>query len=134
MSKEEVEDTVEEIINFVIDESRSTANSKFIIRRKKVVHKINEKEIHTEIFEDTFTIPLHKFNLNLILSQTKVHNIDETVILGRSVQRLKQNDETIEIEELKLPCDTMNLENVLPVIDFNEISSIVIKEERKQIV
>ena len=72
--------------------------------------------------------------MNLILSQTKVHNIDETVILGRSVQRLKQNDETIEIEELKLPCDTMNLENVLPVIDFNEISSIVIKEERKQIV
>merc|ERR1711976_146314 len=28
----------------------------------------------------------------------------------------------------------MNLENVLPMIDFNEISSIVIKEERKQII
>ena len=72
--------------------------------------------------------------MNLILSHTKVHDIEETVILERSIQRLKQSEDTIEIEELKLPCDSMNLENVLPMIDFNEISSIVIKEERKQII
>ena len=134
MSKEETEETIEEVINFVIDESKSTTSSKFIIRRKRVVHKQNDRETHSELFEDTFTIPLHKFNLNLILSQTKVHNIEETVILERSIQRSKQCEDTIEIEELKLPCDSMNLENVLPMIDFNEIDSIVIKEERKQIV
>ena len=134
MSKEEAEESIEEVINFVIDESKSTTSSKFIIRRKKVIHKQNGKETHTELFEDTFTIPLHKFNLNLILSQTKVHNIEETVILERSIQRLKQSEDTLEIEELKLPCDTMNLENVLPMIDFNDISSIVIKENRQQIV
>ena len=134
MSKEETEETIEEVINFVIDESKSTTSSKFIIRRKRVVHKQNDRETHSELFEDTFTIPLHKFNLNLILSQTKVHNIEETVILERSIQRSKQCEDTIEIEEFKLPCDSMNLENVLPMIDFNEIDSIVIKEERKQIV
>ena len=134
MSKEEAEENIEEVINFVIDESKSTTNSKFIIRRKRVVHKQNDKETHSELFEDTFTIPLHKFNLNLILSHTKVHDIEETVILERSIQRLKQSEDTIEIEELKLPCDSMNLENVLPMIDFNEISSIIIKEERKQII
>ena len=134
MSKEEAEETIEEVINFVIDEKRSTTSSKFIIRKKKVVHKQNDIETHSELFEDTFTIPLHKFNLNLILSQTKVHNIEETVILERSIQRSKQNADTIEIEELKLPCDSMNLENVLPMIDFNEIGSILIKEKRKQIV
>ena len=134
MSKEEAEETIEEVINFVIDEKRSTTSSKFIIRKKKVVHKQNDIETHSELFEDTFTIPLHKFNLNLILSQTKVHNIEETVILERSIQRSKQNEDTIEIEELKLPCDSMNLENVLPMIDFNEIGSILIKEKRKQIV
>ena len=134
MSKEETEETIEEVTNFVIEEKKSTASSKFIIRRKKVVHKQNDKETHSELFEDTFTIPLHKFNLNLILSQTKVHNIEETIILERSIQRSKQSEDTIEIEELKLPCDSMNLENVLPMIDFNEIGSIVIKEIRKQIV
>ena len=134
MSKEEAEETIEEVINFVIDEKRSTTSSKFIIRKKKVIHKQNDIETHSELFEDTFTIPLHKFNLNLILSQTKVHNIEETIILERSIQRSKQNADTIEIEELKLPCDSMNLENVLPMIDFNEIGSILIKEKRKQIV
>ena len=134
MSKEEAEETIEEVINFVIDEKRSTTSSKFIIRKKKVIHKQNDIETHSELFEDTFTIPLHKFNLNLILSQTKVHNIEETIILERSIQRSKQSEDTIEIEELKLPCDSMNLENVLPMIDFNEIGSIVIKEIRKQIV
>ena len=134
MSKEEAEETIEEVINFVIDEKRSTTSSKFIIRKKKVVHKQNDIETHSELFEDTFTIPLHKFNLNLILSQTKVHNIEETIILERSIQRSKQSEDTIEIEELKLPCDSMNLENVLPMIDFNEIGSILIKEKRKQIV
>ena len=83
MSKEEAEETIEEVINFVIDEKRSTTSSKFIIRKKKVVHKQNDIETHSELFEDTFTIPLHKFNLNLILSQTKVHNIEETIILER---------------------------------------------------
>ena len=134
MSKEEAEETIEEVINFVIDEKRSTTSSKFIIRKKKVIHKQNDIETHSELFEDTFTIPLHKFNLNLILSQTKVHNIEETIILERSIQRSKQSEDTIEIEELKLPCDSMNLENVLPMIDFNEIGSILIKEKRKQIV
>ena len=134
MSKEEAEETIKEVINFVIDEKRSTTSSKFIIRKKKVIHKQNDIETHSELFEDTFTIPLHKFNLNLILSQTKVHNIEETIILERSIQRSKQSEDTIEIEELKLPCDSMNLENVLPMIDFNEIGSILIKEKRKQIV
>ena len=134
MSIEEAEETIEEVINFVIDEKRSTTSSKFIIRKKKVVHKQNDIETHSELFEDTFTIPLHKFNLNLILSQTKVHNIEETIILERSIQRSKQSETTIEIEELKLPCDSFNIENVLPMIDFNEIGSILIKEKRKQIV
>ena len=87
-----------------------------------------------EMFEDTFTIPLHKFNLNLILSHTKIQNVNETVIMERSIKRLKQKEHVAEIEELQLPTDSMNLETVLPMIDHTEINNIIIKEERKQIV
>ena len=133
LSKEETVETIEETVNFVIDEKRSTSNSKCIIRKKKVIHKINDQETHVDIFEDSFTIPLHKFNLNLILSQTKVQNIEETVIVERSIQRLKQNENHVEIEELRLPVDSVNLETVLPMIDYKDIHTIFIKEERKQI-
>ena len=131
---EETEEKVEETINFVIDESKSTTSSKFIIRKRKVVHKTDDTETFVELFEDTFTIPLHKFNLNLILSQTKVHNIEETVITDRNIQRHKLKDDTVEIEQLNLPVDTINLESVLPMIDYNDIDKILLKEERKQII
>lgn len=99
-----------------------------------MVHKVNNQETFVELYEDTFTIPLHKFNLNLILSQTKIQNIQETVIIERNIQRMKQKENIVEIEELTLPTDSVNLETVLPMIDHTEICNILIKEERKQIV
>merc|ERR1712029_1124135 len=131
--KEEAEETVQETVNFVIDENKSTSNSKFIIRKRKVVHKVNNQTF-VELYEDTFTIPLHKFNLNLILSQTKIQNIQETVIIERNIQRMNQKENIVEIEELTLPTDSVNFETVLPIIDHTEICNILIKEERKQIV
>merc|ERR1712079_794560 len=110
MGQEEDEETVEEIVNFVIDQNKSTTNSKFIIRKRKIIHKTDDQETHVEMFEDTFTI----------LSHTKIQNVNETVIMERSIKRLKQKEHVAEIEELQLPTDFMNLETVLPMIDHTE--------------
>ena len=104
-------------------------------RKRKVVHKdLNNQETNVEIFEDTFTIPLHKFNLNLILSQTKVHNIEETLIVQRNIKKKKVKENVVEIEVINLPTDSVNLETVLPMIDHTDICSFVITEARRQIV
>ena len=104
-------------------------------RKRKVVHKdLNNQETSVEIFEDTFTIPLHKFNLNLILSQTKVHNIEETLIVQRNIKKKKVKENVVEIEDINLPTDSVNLETVLPMIDHTDICSFVISEVRRQIV
>ena len=130
-----MEENIEEIVYFVIDEDRSTENSKFVKRKRKVVHKdLNDKETSVEIFEDTFTIPLHKFNLNLILSQTKIQNIEETLIVQRNIKKKKVNEDVVEIEVINLPTDSVNLETVLPMIDHTDICSFVISEVRRQIV
>ena len=112
-----MEENIQEIVYFVIDEDRSTENSKFVKRKRKVVHKdLNDKETSVEIFEDTFTIPLHKFNLNLILSQTKIQNIEETLIVQRNIKKKKVNEDVVEIEVINLPTDSVNLETVLPMV------------------
>ena len=130
-----MEENIQEIVYFVIDEDRSTENSKFVKRKRKVVHKdLNDKETSVEIFEDTFTIPLHKFNLNLILSQTKIQNIEETLIVQRNIKKKKVNEDVVEIEVINLPTDSVNLETVLPMIDHTDICSFVISEVRRQIV
>ena len=104
-------------------------------RKRKVVHKdLNNQETSVEIFEDTFTIPLHKFNLNLILSQTKVHNIEETLIVQRNIKKKKVKENVVEIEDINLPTDSVNLETVLPMIDHTDICSFVMSEVRRQIV
>ena len=104
-------------------------------RKRKVVHKdLNNQETCVEIFEDTFTIPLHKFNLNLILSQTKVHNIEETLIVQRNIKKKKVKENVVEIEDINLPTDSVNLETVLPMIDHTDICSFVMSEVRRQIV
>ena len=119
----------------MIDETKSTNNSKFVKRKRKVVHKdINNQETSVEIFEDTFTIPLHKFNLNLILSQTKVLNIEETLIVQRNIKKKNVKEDVVEIEVINLPPDCSNLETVLPMIDHTDICSFVITESRKEIV
>ena len=119
----------------MIDESRSTENSKFVKRKRKVVHKdLNNQETSVEIFEDTFTIPLHKFNLNLILSQTRVQNVQETLIVQRNIKKKIVQEDLVEIEVINLPTDSVNLETVLPMIDHTDICSFVISEVRRQIV
>lgn len=46
---------------------------------------------------------------------------------------MKHKENHVEIEELSLPVDSVNLETVLPMIDYTDIHTIFIKEERKQI-
>jgi len=122
---EEIADE-KETIEFIVDFNKSTVNSKFIVRKRTVVTESNSAT-KTEVFEDTFTIPLHKFNMNLILSQAKVINVDETIIIMRKVVN------TLDSTEIDILTD-VNLETLLPTIDHNEISHIKIIESRRHIV
>merc|ERR1712013_890256 len=125
---------IEEVTEFIIDNSKSTSSSKYVIRKRKIIHTNKDKSTWEEVFEATFTIPLHKFNLNLILSQTKIANIEETIIIQRRIMRHKIVGNEIEIEEISLPSDMVNLETVLPMIDYSEICNVSIREERRQII
>ena len=136
MSVGEEEENVEENISFMIDENKSTSSSKYIVRRRTVSHKSNNNEKESiEVFEESFTIPLHKFNLSLILSQSKIENVEDTVVISRTVVRTK-NDSKSESEEIDMTSESASrdLDSILPMIDFTEISNIKIVERRKQIV
>ena len=127
---------MEENISFLIDEKRSTSSSKYVVRRRTVLHKSSKDEKEsTEVFEESFTIPLHKFNLSLILSQSKIENVEDTVVVSRTVVRAK-TDSKSETEEIDLTSESASrdLDSILPMIDFTEISNIQIVERRRQIV
>ena len=127
---------MEENISFMIDENKSTSSSKYIVRRRTVSHKSNNNEKESiEVFEESFTIPLHKFNLSLILSQSKIENVEDTVVISRTVVRTK-SDSKSESEEIDMTSESASrdLDSILPMIDFTEISNIKIVERRKQIV
>ena len=135
MSVGEEEENVEENISFMIDENKSTSSSKYIVRRRTVSHKSNNNEKESiEVFEESFTIPLHKFNLSLILSQSKIENVEDTVVVSRTVVRTK-SDSKSESEEIDMTSESASrdLDSILPMIDFTEISNIKIVERRKQI-
>ena len=132
----EEEENVEENISFMIDENKSTSSSKYIVRRRTVSHKSSKDEKESiEVFEESFTIPLHKFNLSLILSQSKIENVEDTVVISRTVVRTK-SDSKSESEEIDMTSESASrdLDSILPMIDFTEISNIKIVERRKQIV
>ena len=127
---------MEENISFMIDENKSTSSSKYIVRRRTVSHKSSKDEKESiEVFEESFTIPLHKFNLSLILSQSKIENVEDTVVVSRTVVRTK-SDSKSESEEIDMTSESASrdLDSILPMIDFTEISNIKIVERRKQIV
>ena len=127
---------MEENISFMIDENKSTSSSKYIVRRRTVMHKSSREEKESmEVFEESFTIPLHKFNLSLILSQSKIENVEDTVVVSRTVVRTK-GDSKSESEEIDMTSESASrdLDSILPMIDFTEISNIRIVERRKQIV
>ena len=128
---------MEENISFMIDESKSTSSSKYIVRRRTITQKSsnNEKE-SIEVFEESFTIPLHKFNLSLILSQSKIENVEDTVVVSRTVVRAKSDSSKSESEEIDMTSElaSRDLDSILPMIDFTEISNIKIVERRRQIV
>ena len=136
MSVGEEEENVEENISFMIDENKSTSSSKYIVRRRTVSRKSNNNEKESiEVFEESFTIPLHKFNLSLILSQSKIENVEDTVVISRTVVRTKSESKS-ESEEIDMTSESASrdLDSILPMIDFTEISNIKIVERRKQIV
>ena len=127
---------MEENISFLIDENKSTSSSKYVVRRRTVLHKSSKDEKEsTEVFEESFTIPLHKFNLSLILSQSKIENVEDTVVVSRTVVRAK-GDSSSKSEEIDLTSESASrdLDSILPMIDFTEISNIKIVERRRQIV
>jgi hypothetical protein len=134
LTEQEEQEDQAETTEFIVNDKLSTSSSKYIIRKRTVTHSSKDGSIKTEVFEDTFTIPLHKFNLNLILSQTKNFNIEETVILSRKITQQKKRGYEIETEEIVLPTDTVNLESVLPMIDYTDICNIRIVETRRQII
>ena len=127
---------MEENISFMIDESKSTSSSKYIVRRRTITQKSSNKEKESiEVFEESFTIPLHKFNLSLILSQSKIENVEDTVVVSRTLVRAK-SDSKSECEEIDMTSElaSRDLDSILPMIDFTEISNIKIVERRRQIV
>ena len=125
---------MEENISFMIDENKSTSSSKYIVRRRTVMHKSSREEKESmEVFEESFTIPLHKFNLSLILSQSKIENVEDTVVVSRTVVRTKSDSS--KSEEIDLTAESArDLDSILPMIDFTEISRIKLLERRRQIV
>ena len=125
---------MEENISFLIDENKSTSSSKYVVRRRTVLHKSSKDEKESiEVFEESFTIPLHKFNLSLILSQSKIENVEDTVVVSRTVVRTKSDSS--KSEEIDLTAESArDLDSILPMIDFTEISSIKLVERRRQIV
>ena len=128
---------MEENVSFLIAENRSTSSSKYIVRRRTVLHKSSKEEKgSSEVFEESFTIPLHKFNLSLILSQSKIENVEDTVVVSRTVVRAKSDSSKSETEEIDLTSESASrdLDSILPMIDFTEISNIQIVERRRQIV
>ena len=130
---------MEENISFLIDENKSTSSSKYVVRRRTVLHKSSKDETEsTEVFEESFTIPLHKFNLSLILSQSKIENVEDTVVVSRTVVRAKgdSSSSSSKSEEIDLTSESASrdLDSILPMIDFTEISNIKIVERRRQIV
>ena len=133
MNVGEEEETVEENISFMIDEKKSTSSSKYIVRQRTVLHKSSKDEKESiEVFEESFTIPLHKFNLSLILSQSKIENVEDTVVVSRTVVRTK-SDSKSESEEIDMTSESASrdLDSILPMIDFTEISNIQIVEKRR---
>lgn len=136
MSADETDETVIESVEFIIDESKSTSSSKFVVRQRTVLHILEkEQKEWSEVFEESFTIPLHKFNLSLILSQTKIENVEDTVVVSRTVMRKKVEGSRVEEEEIEISSElARDLESFLPMIDFTEISNFHIKETRRQIV
>ena len=98
------------------------------------MHKSSREERESmEVFEESFTIPLHKFNLILILSQSKIENVEDTVVVSRTVVRTKSDSS--KSEEIDLTAESArDLDSILPMIDFTEISSIKLVETRRQIV
>lgn len=133
VKSDEEEETVIENIEFIINEDKSTSSSKFVVRRRTLVHKSEkEQDDWSEVFEETFTIPLHKFNLGLILSQTNIEKIEETVVVRRTVFRKNVKGESTDEEEIELNLGSGN--DHLPMIDFTEICNIKIVESRQQIV
>ena len=54
--------------------------------------------------------------------------------MQRNIKKKKVKENVVEIEVIKLPTDSVNLETVLPMIDHTDICSFVITEVRRQIV
>merc|ERR1712083_974898 len=103
-------------------------------RTKKIIKKKKNEDSKMEIFEDIFRIPLHKFNMSFIIPQTKIENSQETIIREKKMIRQQKRDgKYVAIEEVCLPHDKTNLETLLPMIDYLDISNIKIVEKRTRI-
>ena len=73
--------------------------------------------------------------MSFIVPQTKVENAEEMIILEKNITQQKpKGSGGLEMEEVSLPPEKVNLESVLPMIDYTEISNVKIVEQRKCIV
>ena len=69
------------------------------------------------------------------MSPSKIENVEDTVVVSRTVVRARTDDKSVETEiDLTSAEAARDLESVLPMIDFSEISNIRIVERRRQIV
>ena len=95
MDQSNEDEKICETVVFKIDEAKSTKSVKFVVRTRIVKHEQNNKQ-WTEVFEDTFTIPLHNFNTNVLVNQddrttqqSNVINVQKTIFIQRKVSILK---------------------------------------------
>merc|ERR1712242_149254 len=82
---DEEEEEVAEIIHFKIDFNKCDSTSTTVIRRRSVTHKRQGESPWEESFEDTFTVPLHQFNLNQLIPKKDTEDIEETVIIEQKI-------------------------------------------------
>ena len=85
---------VSETTIFHIDEKQSTQTQKCVLRKRIVKHECENKK-WTEVFEDSFFIPLQQLNLNQFISTSE--SVCGTVLL-KKVLLLHRNQSGLLIE------------------------------------
>lgn len=79
-------------------------------------------------------MPLHLFSMSKILTASSSESVEQTVLLEKQIMIQKAEGEGIRMEEIDLPTENFDLENVLPMIDFAELKHIKIVEKKKRTV
>merc|ERR1712228_642704 len=133
LQTDEEEEEVTEIIHFKIDLSKCDSTSATVIQRRSVTHKRQGENPWVESFEDTFTVPLHQFNLNQLIPKKDTEDIEETVIIEQKIIKETRVSKGTKLQEFEIDNDE-HKRAVLEAIDHKVLLNLELIEKRKNIV